>query len=199
MSRKRLLLLATPAAAALAAAGVALAGGGAGSQTASATFTATDVSHARLTTCSVNGGDTFASTIATYTGTAKSADAQLNGTLTIRAISLVDTNTGLGRVVGVFRIRTDTSAQAHGTIKAAIGNGNATGLALGRVDDPGARLIATLSSDFDPAAGFGVSSPASLGTGTAAGTGLVLSGPVCNQWHGHPLRWLRRHLHRHHR
>ena len=117
MSRKRLLLLAPLAVAALAATGMALASqGGPSAQAASATFSATTVSQARLTTCSINNSDTFAATIATYTGTATSSDARLNGTIRIRATSLVDTNNGLGRVVGVFRIRNANGVGAHGSL-----------------------------------------------------------------------------------
>jgi len=195
MSRRRFLLLAPLGLAALAVAGVALAGqGNTSAQAASATFAATTVKQARLTTCTINGSDTFASTLATYTGTATSSDARLNGTLRIRAASLVDTNTGIGRVVGVFRIRNATGVGAHGSINAVVGNGTATGAAIGRVNGPGGQLAATISSPFDPAAGFGVSSNGSLGTGTSTGTGVVLNGPFCRQWHKHPLLWLHRHL-----
>jgi hypothetical protein len=195
MSRKRLLLLAPLGLASLAVAGVALAGqGNTSAQAASATFAATTVNQARLTTCTINGSDTFASTLATYTGTATSSDARLNGTLRIRAASLVDTNTGIGRVVGVFRIRNENGVGAHGSINAVVANGLASGTAIGRVNGPGGQLAATVSSPFNPAAGFGVSSNGSLGTGTSAGTGVVLNGPFCRQWHKHPLRWLHRHL-----
>jgi len=169
--------------------------GGPSAQAASATFSATTVSQARLTTCSINNSDTFAATIATYTGTATSSDARLNGTIRIRATSLVDTSNGLGRVVGVFRIRNANGVGAHGSINAVVGNGDATGAAIGRVNGPGGQLAATLSSPFDPAAGFGGTSSGSLGTGTAAGSGVVLNGPFCHQWHKHPLRWLRNHRH----
>ena len=199
MSRKRLSLLAAPAVAALAAAGVALAGGASSAQTTSATFSATTVSGARVTTCTVGGGDTFATTLATYTGTATSGDARLDGTFTIRAASLVDTTTGLGRVVGVFRIQGADGAGAHGSLNAAVANGDANGSVVATVRDPGGRLFATLASPFDPAAGFGVSSAGSIGTGTSAGAGVVISGVSCHEWHRYPLRWLRRHLHRHHR
>jgi len=197
MSRKRILLLAALPVAALAATGAALAGGGPNAQTASATFSATTVSHARLTTCTVGSGDTFATTIATYKGTATSSDARLDGPFTIRAASLLDTNTGIGRLVGIYRINAGTGTHARGSFNAAVANGNATGLALGRLIGPNARLVATLDTPFDPADGFGVSSPGSIGTGSAAGIGVAMSGPVCHQWHRHPLRWLRRHLHRH--
>jgi len=197
MSRKHLLLLA-PLALALSATGVALAAGGPNALSMSATFKATTVSHAKLTTCSINDSDTFASTLATYTGTATSSDARLNGTISIRAASLVDTNTGVGRVVGVFRIRNANGVGSHGSINAVVSNGDATGAAIGRVNAPAGPLATTLSSPFDPAAGFGVSSSGELGTGTAAGTGVVLNGPFCRQWHKHPLRWLHRHIRNHH-
>ena len=197
MSRKHLLLLA-PLALALAATGVALAAGGPNAQSMSATFKATTVSHAKLTSCSTNDSDTFASTLATYRGTATSSDARLNGTISIRAASLVDTNTGVGRVVGVFRIRNANGVGSHGSINAVVGNGDATGAAIGRVNGPAGQLATTLSSPFDPAAGFGVSSSGELGTGTAAGMGVVLNGPFCRQWHKHPLRWLHRHIRNHH-
>jgi len=198
MSRKHLLLLAPLALAALAATGVALAAGGPNAQSASATFKATTVSHAKLTTCTINDSDTFASTLATYTGTATSSDARLNGTIAIRAASLVDTDTGVGRVVGVFRIRNANGVGSHGSINAVVSNGDATGAAIGRVNAPAGQLATTLSSPFDPAAGFGVSSSGELGTGTAAGTGVVLNGPFCRQWHKHPLLWLHHHIRRHH-
>jgi hypothetical protein len=127
MSRKRLLLLATPTVAALAAAGAALAGqGGPNSQAVSATISATTVSHAKLTTCQINNSDTFAATIATYTGTATSSDPRLSGKVTIRAASLIDTDTGVGRVVGLFRITNGSNAGAHGSINAAVGSGKET-------------------------------------------------------------------------
>jgi len=189
------LLFAPLAVAALTATGLAVAGpGGPSAHSASATFSATTVTRAKLTTCTINSSDTFASTLATYTGTASSSDARLNGTLRIRAASLVDTNSGIGRVVGVFRIRSSNGVGAHGSINA---NGDATGAAIGRVNGPGGQLAATLSSPFDPADGWGASSAGSLGTGTSAGSGVVLNGPFCHQWHKHPLKWLRKH--RHHR
>jgi hypothetical protein len=198
MSKKRLLLLTPFAVAALAAAGVAVAGGGAQAQTTSATFSAATVSQARLTTCTVNGGDTFATTLATYTGTSTSSDPRLTGTFTIRATSLVDTTSGLGRVVGIFRIDNTSGLGAHGSFNAAVADGDAKGSVIATVHSPGGRLFATLTSPFDPAAGFGASSSGSIGTGTSAGTGVVVSGLACHQWHRYPLRWLRRHMHRHH-
>src|SRR5579884_2699641 len=116
MSRKRLALLGLIMATALAAAGAAAAHRGAPSvQSVSAQFNATTVSQRYLTTCSVNGGDTFQATKAMYTGTATSSDPRLSGALTIRAWSLVDTTNGVGHVYGHFRI-VGTGTRAHGTL-----------------------------------------------------------------------------------
>ena len=81
MSRKRLVLFVPLVVAALAAAGVAYAYRNTQAQAASATFSATTVTNAKLTTCAVNGGDTFATTLAEYTGTATSSDPRLDGSL----------------------------------------------------------------------------------------------------------------------
>jgi hypothetical protein len=176
MHRKRLMLLGLLAVAALTVAGVAAAHGSRPSaQTATATFTATTVSNLQQAACSVNGGDTYQVTTATYSGTAVSTDTRLAGTLTIRARSIVDTTTGVGHVRGVFRIR-GTATAAHGEINAAISNGQAAGLARGEVRHPSGRLIASLGSTFDPSTGF---ASGSLGAGSTTGAGVVLVGGWC--------------------
>jgi hypothetical protein len=180
MSRKRLLPLVLLATAALTAAGVAAAGHRVPSvEGATASFAATNVSTKYQVTCSVNGGDTFEATSATYTGTATSSDPRLAGTLTIRAWSLVDTASGVGHVYGVFRIKgTDTGA--HGRLNAALSGGKASGLARGFVWHRYGRLIASLGATFDPNAGF---SDGSIGSSTT-GAGFIRSGRWC-----HPPHW----------
>jgi hypothetical protein len=181
MSKKRLALLGLFVVAALAAAGVAAAHRGAPSvQSASASFDAANVSQHYLTTCSVNGGDTFQATRATYTGTATSSDPRLAGALTIRAWSLVDTTNGVGHLFGNFRIKGTGRNEAHGTLNAAIAGGKASGLARGFVRGQWGHLVASLGSTFDPSAGF---SSGSIGTGTA-GAGFLRSGRWC-----HPPNW----------
>jgi len=181
MSKKRLALLGLFVVAALAAAGVAGAHRGAPSvQSVSASFDATTVSQHYLTTCSVNGGDTFQATRATYTGTATSSDARLTGALTIHAWSLVDTTNGVGHLFGNFRIKGTGRNEAHGTLNAAIAGGKASGLAHGVVRGQWGHLVASLGSLFDPSAGF---SSGSIGTGTA-GAGFLRSGRWC-----HPPNW----------
>ena len=180
MSRKRLGLLGLFMAAALTAAGVAGAHGrGPSVQAASATFAATTVSHAYRVTCSVNGGDSFQATRATYTGTASSSDPRLAGALTIRAWSLVDTTNGVGHVYGVFHVR-GAGTRAHGTLNAALSGGKASGLARGFVRHQWGRIVASLGAAFDPSTGF---SSGSLG-GSTTGAGFVRSGRWC-----HPPHW----------
>ena len=181
MSKKRLALLGLVVAAALAAAGVAAAHRGAPSvQPVSAAFDATSVSQHYLTTCSVNGGDTFQATRATYTGTATSSDPRLAGALTIHAWSLVDTTNGVGHLYGTFRIVGEGRNRAHGTLNAAVAGGKASGLARGFVRGRWGHIVASLGASFDPTAGF---SSGSIGAGTA-GAGFLRSGRWC-----HPAHW----------
>jgi hypothetical protein len=181
MSKKRLALFGVIVTAALAAAGVAAAHRGAPSvQSVSATFNAATVSQHYLTTCSVNGGDTFQATRATYTGTAMSSDPRLAGALTIHAWSLVDTTNGVGHLYGTFRIKGTGRNQAHGTLNAAVAGGKASGLARGFVRGRWGHVVASLGATFDPTAGF---SEGSIGTGTA-GAGFLRSGRWC-----HPRNW----------
>jgi hypothetical protein len=175
MSRKRLVLMGPVVVATLAAAGVAAAHGrGTSVQAASATFAATTVSNLNQVTCSVTGGDTFQATKATYTGQSSSNDPRLAGALTIRAWSLVDTTNGVGHVFGLFHIK-GPGTQAHGTLNAAVANGDASGIARGFVRHQWGRIVASLGSQFDPNAGF---SSGSLG-GSTTGAGFIRSGRWC--------------------
>jgi hypothetical protein len=181
MPSKRLSVFVLLAATALIGAGVAAAHRKAPSvQSVTATFDATTVSQRYLTTCSVNGGDTFQATRAVYTGTAASSDPQLAGALTIRAWSLVDTTNGVGHLYGTFRIDGTGNDRAHGTLNAAISGGKASGLARGFTGGPWGHVVASLGATFDPVAGF---SSGSLGSGTT-GAGFLRSGRWC-----HPRNW----------
>ena len=181
MSRKRLVLLGLfVMALALVAAGVAAARGrGPSMQPATATFTTATVSQKYQVTCSVNGGDTFEATRATYTGAAVSSDPRLAGPLTIRAWSLIDTAAGVGHIYGTFHIK-GIGTGAHGTLNAAVSEGKASGLARGFVRGRYGRLVASLGSTFDPNTGF---SDGSLG-GSTTGAGFIRSGRWC-----HPPHW----------
>ena len=181
MPRKRISEFVLLAVAALVGAGVAAAHRKAPSvQSVTATFDAASVTQRYLTTCSVNGGDTFQATRATYTGTATSADPRLAGTLTIRAWSLVDTTNGVGHLFGFFRIVGSGNTRAHGTLNAAIAGGNASGLARGFVRGKWGHVVASLGSGFSPTDGF---SSGSIGSSTV-GAGFLRSGRWC-----HPANW----------
>src|SRR5580765_8411317 len=101
----RKLVLITTAVAALAGAGLAIAHGvdNRSVTAVSATFTATTVSVQKTTTCTGANGHVYATTKATYTGTA-TGPAELSGPITLDTESLVDTTSGDGTVSGKLRI-----------------------------------------------------------------------------------------------
>ncbi len=178
MRNKKLLVLAALLCAALTTAGIAVAKGGSGAvASTSASFDATTVANHVQKTCTVGGsGDTFSFTRATYTGTATSSDARLNGPVTIKAVSLVDTTTGVGALVGGFRIDGGSGAGTGGKIEAAISGGQASGIVRGRVAGPGGELFASVNSGFTGAGGF---AGASIGSGSSTDAAVVLSRGAC--------------------
>lgn len=178
MSRRIAFTLAALACASLAAAGVAAAGkgGAATSQAAAATFNATSVSGSKQTTCTAKGGDTWEVVRATYTGTATSTDARLNGTLVIKARSIIDQTTGLGSVAGAFRIKGGAGSATHGLIRGAISTNQLAGLVSGEARKPAGHLLASLAATFDPSSGF---TTGSLGTGPSTGAGAIVTGGRC--------------------
>ena len=130
MSKKRL-AAAGALVAALTVSGVAAAGHRSqATQQAAADFSAGSVTRTHTKTCTASDG-AYQETTATYSGTASSSDARLNGPLEIRASSVVNTTTGVGWVEGSFRIR-GSDAAANGTIHAALAGGNAVGAVVGR-------------------------------------------------------------------
>ncbi len=179
MRSKKLLAVAALLCAALATAGVAIAKAmktGAVAATA-ASFDATTVANEVQKTCTVSGSsDTYQFTRATYTGLASSTDARLKGPITIRAISLVDTTTGAGGLVGAYRINGGPNVGAAGRISAAISGNQATGAIRGHVSGPGGQLFASLGSGFTGNGGF---SNALVGSGSSNGAGVVLSQGAC--------------------
>jgi hypothetical protein len=175
MINRRIAVPAALAAAALAATGVAAATRHAQStQPAAADLTASSVSRSHTNTCTAVDG-TYQQTTATYTGTATSSDPRLNGTLEIRATSIVNTTTKLGWLEGTLRIR-GTSAGANGTIRAAIANGAAVGSVVGQGAQPGGKLVASISAAFAQDSGF---TSGKLGSGTANGAGVLFSRGDC--------------------
>jgi hypothetical protein len=148
--RKQLSWVGAGVAAALIAAGAAVAHGGGGAKSVASvasTFTATQVTHARTTTCT-NADGTWQRVDATYTGTA-SGDAPLAGAARLDVRAVVNTTKDLGVVTGTLRAG-DTKAR----LTAVYAGGKLTGLAQGGAGHGRGSLIANLSASFSPTGGF---------------------------------------------
>ncbi len=177
MRRSRLVALAAPAVVAALVAGVAAAGHRSqSSQQVAADFAAGSVTKTHTRTC-VGADGTYQDTTATYTGAATSGDARLNGALTIRAHSVVNTATGVGWAEGSFRVR-GAGAGAHGTLHAALAGGQAVGAVVGKADHAEGKLVASVSSLFTQGGGF---ASGKLGSGSANGAGVVFSHGTCTK------------------
>lgn len=176
MRNKRFITLAALACVALATAGIAIAAKSGGVSAASATFATATVSDSVTKTCSIAGGDTYSFTRATYNGTSTSTDARLNGPMTVKTVSILDVTTGIGAVVGNFKIDGAGHARAHGKIEGALAAGQLSGMVRAHVDKPGGELFAGVNGGFTQAAGF---TAASLGAGSAADSGVVLFHGQC--------------------
>ena len=175
MRNRRIWVLAAILCAALATAGVswALKSGGIGS--ISATFDAKTVVKDVQKSCTVNGGDTYTYTRAVYTGTAVSSDVRMNGPIKLWVQSMVDNTTGIGALIGDFKIGSNDSG-SYGRIEASIAADQADGSVRGHVRLPWGELFAGLSGKFDPTGGF---SGGSIGAGNGSQSGVVLSHGAC--------------------
>jgi hypothetical protein len=177
MPRRRIALALMLAAAAVVATGVVAATRHAQTtQAAAADFIAGTVSQSHTMTCTAADG-AYQDTTATYSGTATSSEARLNGTLRIRARSVVNTTSKLGWLEGSWRVR-GTTAASSGAIRAAIAGGNLVGSVVGAGARPEAKLIASLSAAFDQAAGF---SSGKLGSASATGAGVLFARGDCRK------------------
>ena len=172
MPRKPLAALAASVFA-LVVAGLALAhGGGPGSvQAASATFDAATVANLHSDTCTGADG-TYTRTEATYTGTATSSDARLNGTLTVRARTFYNADTSLGVVEGHFRVE-NADGHTDGKFVAVDSGGTLDGWLGGRAHGPHAGLLGGFTATFDPTTGF---DGGQLGTGSSTNAAVFASG-----------------------
>jgi len=118
----------------------------------SATFAATTVSNVRTSNCIGAEGAPFTLTRATYSGTATSTDATLNGPVTLDLSSYVNTTTGYGTVAGKLRISTAGNGYTNAHIDGVVSHGAFAGLAAGRVDNA-TWLLGNISADFTSAGG----------------------------------------------
>jgi len=177
MRNKRFIVLAAVLGAALVTAGIATAvlksGGVVG---VSATFDASNVVKSVQKTCKVNGGDSYTYTRAVYSGTASSADARLNGPITVHAQSMVDDTTGIGAVIGDYTINGASASGAYGRIEASLSNGQMSGAVRGHAFKPWGELFAGLNGGFTASGGF---AGANIGTGSGADTGVLLQHGAC--------------------
>ena len=176
MRSKRFIVLAGLVCVALATAGIALAVKSGGVIGVSATFDAPTIAKSVQKSCKVNGGDTYTYTRAVYSGTAVSADPRLNGAITIRAQSMVDDTTGIGAVIGDYRIDAGTIRGAFGRIEASLASGQMSGAVRGHAPKPWGELFAGLNGSFSASAGF---SGAGIGTGSGASSGVLLQHGAC--------------------
>jgi hypothetical protein len=168
--------LAAVALVALVVASVAVAHGTGGTQLASSvsgTFTAA-VAGGKVSnkTCTTTGGKTIETTTGKYTGTA-SGVTDLAGAITVTAHSVINTTDGVGTVSGQLRINPSSGGDTVATFRSVFDHGTVTGLAVGRVHQPGAALVANLSASFSPTSGF---TNGKIGGGTAGGSAIEVSG-----------------------
>lgn len=175
-SKKRLIVLAALVCAALTTAAIAMAvvksGGVAG---VSATFDAANVVKSVQKSCTVNGGDKYTYTRAVYAGTAAGSDARLSGPIRLSVQSMVDDTTGVGALIGDFRVGSAKTG-SFGRIEASLSSGQASGSIRGHVRRPWGELFAGVNGGFTASGGF---TGASLGTGSGNDTGVVLSHGAC--------------------
>jgi hypothetical protein len=177
MRNKRFIVLAALLCAALATAGIAVAVVKSGNVAGvSATFNAQNVVKSVQKSCTVNGGDTYTYTRATYRGAAVSSDARLNGPFVVHAQSMVDDTTGVGAVIGDFRINGVSVHNTYGRIEASLSAGQASGSFRGHSTGPWGELFAGLNGGFTASGGFTLGN---LGTGTGADTGVMLHPGAC--------------------
>lgn len=173
----RKLIFTAVALAALVPASIAVAHGLNDAKTAkavAATFTATGAATSTRT-CTTAAGKSISITDGKYTGAA-AGDADLTGTITLRARSVINTTDNVGTVDGSFRIAVADGKDTRGHYTAVYSGGTLAGFAVGRVHDPSALLVANLSATFSAASGF---TNGKLGGGTAGGAAVELAGGSC--------------------
>jgi hypothetical protein len=156
--------------------GVAVAHGG-GSKSASAvaaTISATAISDAKTTTCT-NADGTWTKLNATFTGSAL-GDADLSGPARLTVRALINTTKNLGTVAGTLRIDTAGEADTKLAFATVYSGGKLAGLASGRAHDPGASVLANISSTFSPTSGF---TGGKIGGTTDGGSAVELAAGDC--------------------
>jgi hypothetical protein len=142
--------------------------------TASATFTASTVSHlqTRSYTCA---GDTIEITTARYTGTATSSTSDLAGAAELRVLSTYNATKKLGWVDGSLRIdASDDNTRLRFT--AINSDGKLDGWLRGHAGRGDGTVFGSFSSSFTAAGGF---TGGAIGSGTGANAALLLKRTGC--------------------
>ena len=90
---------------------------------------------------------------------------------------MIDDTTGIGAVIGDYRI---VSATAHpgafGRIEASLSGGQMSGAVRGHAPKPWGELFAGLNGGFTASGGF---SGANVGTGSGSASGVLLQHGAC--------------------
>jgi hypothetical protein len=140
------------------------------------TFSANTVANSTTQTCTASNNDSIQVTEATFSGTASSSDANLNGPITIDATSTFDATANAGTVTGVVSIGSNMASPPvgfEGRLLTVNVGGHLQGLIVGK-EAGGGTVIGNVTSTFSTSAGFGSSgSPATVGTGTGMDTAIV--------------------------
>jgi hypothetical protein len=179
---RRALLFVIASAVALAATAVAIADTAHDANSATADFTAAKTGDVQSRTCTGVNGDTFTITNGRYAGTMTSSNPLLNGDLTIRARTLVDTTTApkLGTVDGMFQVKSGDS-RTFGRFSGTLSDGNLVGFLDGMSGPNHARVLGNMSATLAADTGFTVGKVGSGGSLLA----LVVSHPCKRSDSGH--------------
>lgn len=178
LSRRLRVAAAGAALAAFTSSAVAIAQTGPASSTlVSATFSADTSISSYTQTCTASDGNALTITEATYSGTASSSTAMLDGPLTISVRSVYDGTTSAGVVSGSLTIGSSPSSSSFfGTLRGVDANGSLQGILAG--SGSGTQLLGNFSVSYS-GSGFGSSaSPGTIGTGAGSDTAIAL-GPGC--------------------
>ena len=122
-------------------------------------------------------------TEATYTGTAASSDAHLNGPITVDVRSIYDATTNAGSLTGDVQIN-NSSTSFEGRLTAVNVNGHVQGFLTGR-ESGGGEVLGNVTASFSASGGFNSpSSMATIGAGTGTNSAIV-TGTGCSSSLGH--------------
>src|SRR4051812_26849384 len=118
-----------------------------------AAFTAAPSGTVKVSSCTGTDG-TYVTTKATYAGTATSTtDPNLNGPITLRTESLINTTTNVGTVSGRLNIDAGSGRDTNAEFALVYSGGNVAGLAAGHTEDHSA-LLGNVSAAFNSTTGF---------------------------------------------